>query len=178
MGKDMDRKFFLLSLTSLRLQLLLISSFCILGRRKKQLVMALTCHAGSVRLPPVFPLLGHRIPVVLTLALSFFLFREAVLGIYSFKGCTSTIFIRREYGKLLQKVMCCIYLAERVVWSKFLKTVGINQESLCHISSLCSQNTDPTIQNQNAVCRPGNQSHSLYAFTAHLRNEIRRPTER
>lgn len=99
----MDRKFFLLSLTSLRLQLLLISSFCILGRRKKQLVMALTCLAGSVRLPPVFPLLGHRIPVVLTLGLSFFLFREAVLGIYSFKGCTQYHLYQTRIRKTITK---------------------------------------------------------------------------
>lgn len=73
--------------------------------------------------------------------------------------------------------MCGIYLAERVVWSKFLRTVRINQESLCHVSSFCSQNTDPTAQSQNAVCRPGNQFHSLYGLSAHVRDEIRRPTK-
>lgn len=99
------------------------------------------------------------------------------MGFIVLKDIPSIIFIRQEYRKLLQKVMCCIYLAERVVWSKFLRTVRINQESLCHISSICSQNTDPTTQNQNAVYRPGNKFHSLYALTAHLRNEIRRPTK-
>lgn len=64
-----------------------------------------------------------------------------------------------------------------MVYYKILRTLRINEEPLCHIASLYSQNVDPTAQNQNAVCSPGNQFQSLYAFTSHLRKEIRRPTK-
>ena len=96
------------------------------------------------------------------------------MGYIALKDVPGIIFIRQEYEKLLHKVVCCISLAERAVCSKFLRTVRLNQESLGHISPLCSQNTDSTTQNQKAICRPRDQFHSFSAFTLHLRNEIRR----
>ena len=72
MGKDTDRKFFVLNLKSWRLQLELTSTFCFLRRWENSLSRPLwVVHALWGHLP-TSPLSSHVIPIVLTLGLSFF----------------------------------------------------------------------------------------------------------
>lgn len=72
--------------------------------------------------------------------------------------------------KLLQKITCFVYPAERMVCPK-LRTLRNKLKTTLSYFIFSLQKT------QNAVCRGWNEFHALDAFTSHLKNEVTRPTK-
>lgn len=119
---------------------------------KKQLVTALTCHTHSVRCPPSIPCTGSCDSCSIDFGFVLLLFGEAVHGIHGFKEYTPVSSSSDENTeKYYKRVLCFIYLADRRVCSKSLRTLK-NKEgaSVCRVSTLCYRNADLEPRMQSA----------------------------
>lgn len=115
MGKDIDRKFFLFKLKFCRLQFRFVLYFV---EMKKQFVAVIICYVCFVRL--YFGIFFVRLYYFccIDFGFVFFVFREVVYGLISFKECFQYYFYQMKILKLLQKITCFVYLVERMVCFK------------------------------------------------------------